>query len=487
MICNIYFLLLLIICLYNNEKSLLQMSQNLIIRNATVVTSQQRFTKDIRIFKGKIVEIDNMIKKGDESDQEINAESLLVLPGGIDPHVHLTLPGSVPASERWVDDFISGSRAAVAGGITTVGNISFPEIGETPLATLNRESQIVAEQAIVDVMLHPVIIQPSKTVLEEIPQIARQGNSSIKIFMVTKTFENQYADYLKLMKAAGKEGIISMIHCEDYSTISSATNKLVSEGKSSIHYYAESRPVESEVLATHRAIEMCELTGAPIYIVHLSSQQALEVCEQAYSRSLPVYVETRPLYLHFTKERYLESDGALFVGQPPLRKSEDVAYLWQGLATGSIHTIGTDHAPWTREQKLNPSHDITNLRPGVNNLQVMLPVLYSEGVAKGKISLEQFVALTSTNSAKLFGLYPQKGTITVGSDADLVLWDPKLTRVIRGNELYSRAGFSVYEGMEVTGWPVITIRRGEVVYQKGQIIARPGSGRIIKRFKPQKP
>ncbi len=487
MICNIYFLLLLIICLYNNEKSLLQMSQNLIIRNATVVTSQQRFTKDIRIFKGKIVEIDNKIKKGDESDQEINAEGLLVLPGGIDPHVHLTLPGSVPANERWVDDFISGSQAALAGGITTVGNISFPEIGETPLATLNRESQIVAEQAIVDVMLHPVIIQPSKTVLEEIPQIARQGNSSIKIFMVTKTFENQYADYLKLMKAAGKEGIISMIHCEDYSTISSATTKLISEVKSSLYYYAESRPVESEVLATNRAIEMCEITGAPIYIVHLSSRQALEVCEQAYSRSLPVYVETRPLYLHFTKERYLESDGALFVGQPPLRKSEDLAYLWQGLATGSIHTIGTDHAPWTRKQKLHPSHDITNLRPGVNNLQVMLPLLYSEGVAKGKISLEQFVALTSTNSAKLFGLYPQKGTIAVGSDADLVLWDPKLTRIIRDNELYSRAGFSVYEGMEVTGWPIITIRRGEVVYQKRQITARPGSGQIIKRSKPQQP
>ncbi len=220
------------------------MSQNLIIRNATVVTSQQRFTKDIRIFNGKIVVIDNKIKKGNENDQEINAEGLLVLPGGIDPHVHLTLPGSVPASERWVDDFISGSQAALAGGITTVGNISFPEIGETPLATLNRESQIVAEQAIVDVMLHPVIMQPSKTVLEEIPQIARQGNSSIKIFMVTKTFENQYADYLEVMKAAGKEGIISMIHCEDYSTISSATNKLISEGKSSLYYYAESRPVE---------------------------------------------------------------------------------------------------------------------------------------------------------------------------------------------------------------------------------------------------
>ena len=178
-----------------------------------------------------------------------------------------------------------------------------------------------------------------------------------------------------------------MIHCEDFSAISSATDKLISEGKSSLRHYAESRPVESEVMATKRAVEMCEIAGAPVYIVHLSSKQALEVCEQAYSRSLPVYVETRPLYLHFTKERFLDPDGALFVGQPPLRGSEDMTYLWQGLANGSIHTIGTDHAPWTREQKLDPSLDIANLRPGVNNLQVMLPLLYSEGVVKKKIPL----------------------------------------------------------------------------------------------------
>jgi dihydropyrimidinase len=482
-----YLFLFLTIFPSQSIESSTQMSQNLIIRNAKVITSEQRFKGDIRISQGQIVEIDINIPKGDKTYQEIDAGGFLVLPGGIDPHVHLTLPGSVPDGESWIDDFTSGSQAALAGGITTVGNISFPEYGETPLETMNRESQIVAKEAIVDVLLHPVITQPTKTVLEQIPLLARQGNPSIKIFMVTKSFVNQYSDYLEIIKAAGKQGMISMIHCEDDSTISSATSKLVSEGKSSLKYYAESRPVESEVLATKRAIEMCEITGAPIYIVHLSSRQALEVCEQVYCNNLPIYVETRPLYLHFTKEKYLEADGPLFVGQPPLRNSEDVAYLWQGLDTGSIHTIGTDHAPWTREQKLHPSHDITNLRPGVNNLQVMLPLLYSEGVVKGKISIEQFVALTSTNSAKIFGLYPQKGTIVVGSDADLVLWDPTVTRVIRGEDMNSRAGFSVYEGMEVTGWPFITIRRGEVVYQNGKIIAQPGSGQLIKRSRTQKP
>jgi dihydropyrimidinase len=279
--------------------------------------------------------------------------------------------------------------------------------------------------------------------------------------------------------------MMTMIHCEDAKAISKATNRLIAEGRGSLYNYADSRPVESEVLATERAVEMCKITAAPIYVVHLSSKDALKVCEKAYRQSLPVYVETRPLYLHFTKEKFHDSDGPLFVGQPPLRSPEDVTYLWQGLAKGIIHTLGTDHAPWTREQKMDPALDIINLRPGVNNLQVMLPLLYSEGVVKEKISLEQFVAITSTNAAKLFGLFPQKGTIAVGSDADITIWDPNLTKRIEGNGLYSRAGFSVYEGMEVTGWPIMTIRRGQVAYQDGRITAQPGSGRIIIRSRIQ--
>jgi dihydropyrimidinase len=334
-------------------------------------------------------------------------------------------------------------------------------------------------------MLHPVIMKPSLIPDEEIQRMADEGNTSIKIFMVTQSFDNQYSEFLRVVKSAGKAGMMTMIHCEDTETISKATNRLISEGQGSLYYYAESRPVESEVLATERAVEMCKSTRAPIYVVHLSSKAALQTCEKAYAQSLPLYVETRPLYLHFSKDKFHESDGPLFVGQPPLRDSEDVLYLWQGLARGVIHTIGTDHAPWTREQKMDPTLDIINLRPGVNNLQVMLPMLYSEGVVKQKISCEQFVALTSTNAAKLFGLYPQKGTIAVGSDADLIIWDPNLTKMIEGNKLFSRAGFSVYDGMEVTGWPIITIRRGQIVYQNGEIIAQPGSGKIIKRSKAQ--
>jgi dihydropyrimidinase len=456
-------------------------SPDLIIRNGSIVTVEQQFDSDVRISGEKIVEIDRSIPKRAGNEREIDARGLLILPGGIDPHVHLTFPEIVPTIDRWVDDLTSGSQAALAGGITTVGNISFAQFGETPLATLKREIKLVKEQAIADVMLHPVLLPPIEAAIREFSQMTAIGHTTIKVFMSMDTFDKHILAYTAALRAAKEAGIITMIHCEDSAIISAAVKTLLSEGRGSLRYYAESRPESAEVVATQRAIGMCETCGAPVYIVHLSSKRALRVCEEAQKHGLPVYVETRPLYLHFTRERYLDPDGAVYVGQPPLRESHDVAALWEGLAKGIINTVGTDHAPWTREQKLDPSLNVANLRPGVNNLQVMLPMLYSEGVLKGKISLQQFIAVTSTNAAKLFGLYPRKGTIAVGSDADLVLWDADESREVHGSELFSRAGFSVYEGIKVTGWPLITIRRGQVVYEDGQITAQPGSGQLLRR------
>jgi len=461
--------------------------QDLIIRNGLIVTAEGQFEGDIRIRGEEIVEIGHDLARREGDEREHDAQGLVVLPGGIDPHVHLTLPQSVPATDRWVDDLTSGSKAALAGGITTVGNISFPQPGETPLVTLKREIKLVEQQAIADVMLHPVLLPPIEAAIREVPRMATAGHTTIKVFMCTEDFDKHVLGYLAALQAAGEMGLLTMIHCEDFAIISAATETLLAEGHSSLRYYAESRPVISEVVATQRAVAMCEATGTPIYVVHLSSERALQVCEEAQTRALPVYVETRPLYLHLTQERYLDPGGAVYVGQPPLRDAHDVAALWEGLARGTIHTVATDHAPWTREQKLDPSLNVANLRPGVNNLQVMLPMLYSEGVLKGRISPEQFVALTSTNAAKLFGLYPRKGTIAVGSDADLLLWDPAESRRIRGTELFSRAGFSIYEGTEVTGWPRITIRRGQVVYRDGRITAQPGSGQLVQRGRTTDP
>jgi dihydropyrimidinase len=459
--------------------------QDILIRDGTYITIEGKFKKDIHICNGKITEIgENLIPSG-EQERIIDANGLLILPGGIDPHVHLTLPETVPAGDRWVDDLTSGSMAALAGGITTIGNMCFPDVVETPLATIEREMKLVRQQAICDVILHPVIMEPEPAFSGEFKQMVDRGLTTIKIFMVTPQYEKNRAAFREIIRAAGAAGMITMIHCENDSLISTAVQKLFSQGKYSLRYYAESRPIESEVVATREAVALCEQTGAPVYIVHLSCAAALQVCREARADNLPVYVETRPIYLHLSKEKYLQADGPLYVGQPPLRDRSDNTTLWKGLAEGSIHVLATDHAPWTRTQKLDPALTIANLRPGVNNLQVMLPMLFSEGVVNGRLTLEQFVAVSSTNAAKIFGLYPRKGAIAVGSDADLVLWDPRMIRTISDEDQFSKAGFSIYSGTTVTGCPVLTMRRGEVVFEKGAINAKPGSGQIIRRNKWQ--
>jgi dihydropyrimidinase len=459
--------------------------ESTMIRDGRIVTAEGQIEADIRTVGEKIAEIGPDLPPRAGEEREIDAQGLLILPGGVDPHVHLTLPDSIPAIYGWADDFTSGSRAALAGGITTLGNMSIPDEGETPLASLKRETQLVRQQAIADVMLHPLLIPPIGETLAELAQLVAGGFTSLKVFMVMQEFDRHSSDYLTALKAAGEMGILTLIHCEDAAIISVLSGALLAEGRGSLRYYAESRPVVAEEVATQRAVAMCEATGSPIYVVHLSSERALRVCEQAQARGLPVYVEGRPTFLHLTRERYLDPDGALYVVQPPLREATDVAALWEALDRGTIHTIATDQASRTREQKLDPALNVIDLRPGVNELQVMLPMLHSEGVLKGRLSLERFVALSATNAARLFGLYPRKGTIAVGSDADLVLWDPAETRQIRGTEMESRAGFSIYEGLEVTGWPQITIRRGQVVYETGRITAQPGTGQLLRRAPSQ--
>lgn len=458
---------------------------NIIIRNGLIVTDSKQYSADIRTSGEKITEIGVNLPKSDSEEREINAKDLLILPGGIDPHVHLSLPDYIPKEFRWSDDFESGSKAALAGGITTLGCISVPDKEETPLGTLERESKTIQKEAIADIMIHPVLFNLTEEKLDEIPQLADKGCSTIKIFMVTDDFDANSNDYLKAIQIAADAEMLTMIHCEDNTIIKETTEKMIADGKGSLTNYADSRPVISEVVATKKAVDMCVETGAPIYVVHLSSEGALRVCEEAQNRSLPVYVEGRPIFLYLTREEYLKPEGALYVVQPPLREKSDVKALWEGIRQGSIHTIATDHAPHTREQKLNPDLDISKLVPGINELQVMLPMLHSKAVLKGKISLEKFVALTSTNIAKLFGLYPKKGAIQVGSDADLVVWGPKEERVIKDVDMHSQAGFSMYDGEKHTGWPQIVIRRGEVVFKDRKIIAEAGSGQVVTRGSTQ--
>lgn len=452
---------------------------DLVIRHGEVVTAAGSMgNADIGISDGRVVQIGGDIA----AREELDAAGKLVLPGGIDAHVHLSpLPKEGDVTPHWVDNFTSGSAAALAGGITTLGNMVFPDFGDTPLVQLERAAAVAREESIADFFLHPVLDEMSRQVLDEIPRLCEIGCNTIKIFLVYPNFDPQIKSYLEAIRRAGESGVLVMLHCEDHALVEDATARLVAAGKSSIDHFEHSRPLIAEVVATQRAVALAEATGTPVYVVHLSSARALEVCIEAQARGVPVYVETRPLYLHLTHERYAEPDGAKYLGCPPLRHQEDVDALWAGIRNGVIHTVCTDHAPWSLAAKLDPGHNITNIRAGVADLQTMLPMLYSAGVKSGRITLARFVQVTSTNAAKLFGLFPRKGTIAVGSDADLVIFDPTLTRSIESSMLRSNSDYSVFDGWQVTGWSHVTIRRGEIVFQDGEILGKPGSGQLVSR------
>jgi dihydropyrimidinase len=448
---------------------------DLVVRRGLVAGGTGTAVADVGIHHGRIAQLGGAMSGA----REIDAADRLVLPGGVDVHVHLTTATQSPGQgPDWVDDLTTGSAAALAGGITTLGNMTFLQDGELPLDGLEREARLVRAQAIADFILHPVLREPTPEALDQIPLLRERGHGSLKFFMVMPQFDRCSAGFLEATARAGEAGLITMIHCEDHAIIDRATRRLIAAGRAGLRHYPESRPVISEVVATRRATAFAAATGAPVYIVHLSGAAALGVCRRAQAAGLPVFVETRPLYLHLTRERFDEPEGAKYVGQPPLREAADVAALWAGMRQGCVHTVCSDHAPWSLAAKLDPDLSVAQLRPGVENLETQLPMLYSEGVRTGRLSLERFVALTSTNAAKLFGLYPRKGCIAVGSDADLTVFDPKMTRTVAAPN-FSRCDYSVYAGWEVTGWPVLVIRRGEIAFDRGQITAIPGSGRLI--------
>lgn len=443
-----------------------------LIQGGRIVNADGSRDADVRIRGESIVEIGAGLTPA-PGERVIDVRGMLVMPGGIDPHTHLT--------GGFVDDLTTGTSAAVAGGITTVGTFAFPRGTETALAAVDRMAGEVETLAIADVMLHGYTWPPTPEYAEMLGGLAERGQPSIKIFMPSRDFGAHKEAVIALLEQAQAHGIVTMIHCEDQAMLNAAVRRMEAEGRTSLRYYAESRPDVAEVVATAQAVGLCELTGAPMHLVHLSSARALDAARNAHTANLPLTIETRPLYLNFTAEQYAQPDGPLYVGQPPLRTDADVAALWQGLADGRIDMLATDHAPWRREQKLDPDLSITRLRPGVSALRFMLPIYYAEGVGKGRISVERFVETTSTTPAKTFGLYPRKGVIAQGADADILVFDPDRTKAVRAEDDPSNADYSLYEGWEVTGWPRTVLRRGAVVFDDDRVVGSPGTGKLANR------
>jgi dihydropyrimidinase len=450
---------------------------DLVVRGGLVVTSSGQAVTDVGVRDGRIAQLGGVMTAA----EEIDAGGMLVLPGGVDMHVHLSPVEIGDESVPWADDFVSGSRAAAAGGVTTIGNITFPRPGERLTDLVERVAAEAARDSVVDFVLHPVLMRPDDQAVADIPALADGGTTSIKVFMSLGDFDQHAPGFVRAMAEAGRHGVLTMVHCEDACIIDHVTADLLAQGKGDLSHYGESRPEVSERVAVTRMIGFAEAADAPIYIVHLGSAAALAEARAARARGQEVYVETRPIYLYFTEERFAGDDAPLYVGNPPLRGQKDRDALWAGLAAGHVHTCCTDHAAWTKEQKLDPTLTVATARPGMSDLETLMPLLYSEGVRTGRLSLQRFVEVTSTNAAKLFGLFPQKGTIAVGSDADLVVWDPEARRTVVGAEGRSSAGYSLYEGWEVVGAPHTTLRRGEVVFADGAVVDRVGGGRLVRR------
>ena len=449
-----------------------QEAGEILIRGGRIVNADASQLADVRVLGDTIAEIGPELAPGSGA-RIIDATDRFVMPGGIDPHAHL--------QGAFVDDLTSGTAAAVAGGITAVGTFAYPRDGENAIEAMDRSLAEVADRAIGDVFFHASSWPPTSELAAMMPELAARGQPSHKVFMVQQDFGEHRAAFIEVLLAARDAGVVTLLHCEDSAILQATLGRLRAEGRTSLEHYAESRPVLAEVAATRDAVVLCELTGAPMHLVHLSCERALDAARNPDAVGLPLTIETRPLYLYFTDEALLGPDVPLYVGQPPLRPQSDVEAMWRGLADGRITFLATDHAPWTREQKMDPELDVGRVRARVSDLRFMLPVLYSEGVGKGRISAERFVEVVSTGAARTFGLYPERGVVREGSLADLVVFDPELERTASAADDPSRSDYTPFEGWTVTGWPVITIRRGEVVYEDGLVTGLPGTGRPVER------
>ncbi|MDP3958537.1 MAG: dihydropyrimidinase [Pseudorhodobacter sp.] len=456
---------------------------DLVVRNGTVVTASDVTRCDVGIREGRIVMLGEALPPG---QHEVDATGLYVLPGGIDSHVHLAQPSG--SGIVMADGFESGTRSALFGGNTTVLPFCLQQKGQTLRAALTAYHALAMGNCLTDVSFHLIITDPTPGVLgQELPALVEDGYTSLKVFMTYEGMRLHDNEILATLDAARSSGALVMVHCENEDAIRFLIGKHEEAGTVAPSAHAATRPIAAEREATHRALSLAEIVDVPIVIVHVSNREAMEEIDRARRRGVRVVGETCPQYLMLTADD-LDRDGwegAKYVCSPPPRDEESKAACWHGLEQGIFELYSSDHCPFRfndAEGKLNKKGK-TNFRwipNGIPGVETRLPILFSEGVMKGRIDLPRFAALTATNHAKLYGLYPQKGTIAVGSDADLTLWDPKSHRTIASDGLHHGADYTPYEGLEVQGWPVTVILRGQVAVRDGALVERP-MGRYLKR------
>ena len=452
-----------------------------IIKSGTVVTAIDSYPADVGITAGKITAIGADLPTQNAA-KILDASNKLVLPGGIDVHTHLDMPFGGTTS---ADDFETGTRAAAFGGTTTLIDFAIQYKGQPLRHAFDTWMSKAASKATCDYAFHCIMTDISGGQLSEMNDLVREGVTSFKLFMAYPgVFMLDDGSIFKALQTTSKNGGLICMHAENGSAIDVIVQQALAEGKKAPKYHALTRPTTAEAEATARAIALAEMAGAPIYIVHLSCNDALEKVREARDRGVPVYAETCPQYLYLSIENFDAPgfEGAKYVFTPPLREKWHQEKLWNGLKRDHLQVVSTDHCPFCfKEQKELGRDDFTKIPNGGPGVEHRMSLIYSGGVAGGRFSANRFVELVSTTPAKLFGLYPRKGTIAVGSDADLVLFDPKRRHIISARTHHMRVDYSMFEGIEVTGMPDVVLSRGQVVVEKDKFLGRAGQGQFLRR------
>ena len=450
----------------------------MIIKNGTIVTANDSYKADILIENRQIKAIGTAFDTADA--QVINAADKYVMPGAIDVHTHIDLQaGQFHTS----DDFFTGTRAAVCGGTTSViEHLAFGPKNCSLRYQIDKYKKNADDKAVIDYGLHGVIQHVNDDVLKEMEQLAAEGISSFKIYM-TYDFALDDASILRVLKKAKELNTVIAVHCENDAMINYWREKYTDEGKITPYYHALSRTDDSEAEAVERILNLAHIADdAPVYIVHLSTKKGLDIIRRARSNGQKnIYAETCPQYLILDEECYKRSDGLKYIMSPPLRKKEDITALWQGLADGSIDVVATDHCPfYWKTDKQAGINDFTKCPNGAPGIEERVVIMFSEGVMKNKITLNKYVELLCTKPARIYGMYPQKGALLPGSDANIMIIDPSENQKMNINNLHGTVDYTLYEGLNVKGKIVNVIRAGEIVYD-GDFTADAGTGSFIER------
>ncbi|MEM0908892.1 MAG: dihydropyrimidinase [Pseudomonadota bacterium] len=460
------------------------MAFDTIVANGRVSTAADTFEADIGIKDGVIAALGRGLTG---ADTVIDAGGMDVLPGGIDSHVHIAQPSGDMV--EMADDFVSATLSAVHGGNTTILPFCLQERGQSLREALTGYHALAEGNCYTDVSFHLIISDPTPSVLgQELPAAVADGYTSFKVFMTYDMLRLNDAEILATMDVARRTGALVMVHCENEDAIRYLCEQHAGENRLEPVYHAVTRPIAAEREATHRAISLAEVVDVPLVIVHVSNGQAMEEIERARTRGRNVVGETCTQYIKLTIDDLegMDWEGAKFVCSPPPRDKAEQARIWSGIERGVFNLFSSDHCPFKYKHergKLNPKgrEDFRHIPNGIPGVECRLPILYSEGVLGGRISINEFVAMTSTNHAKIYGLYPRKGTIAIGADADITLWDPTAKVTIRHADLHDGADYTPYEGLDVTGWPQTVLVRGKVMVRDRVLVGEKGSGTYLSR------